>query len=72
MIHYMTLLLICRTIVDTINEAHLKYNECLVPLNRGDDMRSKALLREVEKVDPQVNSITREITTILTYISLTE
>ena len=49
---WFTLLLICRTIIDTINEAHLKYNECLVPLNRCDDMRSKALMQEVGKVDP--------------------
>ena len=28
-----------------------------MPLNRGDDMRSKALMREVRKVDPQVNNV---------------
>ena len=37
--------------MDAINIAALNYNKCLVPLNKGDDLRTKALTREVDKID---------------------
>ena len=31
--------------------AALNCNQCLVPLNKGDDLRTKALTREVDQID---------------------
>ena len=40
-----------RAVVEAVNMAVLNYNQCLIPLNRGDDLRTKALTREVDKID---------------------
>ena len=43
--------IIHRAIVDAINMAALNCNQCLVPLNKGDNLRTKALTREVDQID---------------------
>ena len=37
--------------MEAINNAVLNCNQCHVPLNKGDDLRMKALAKEIDKID---------------------
>ena len=37
--------------MEAINKAVLSYNQYHLPMNRGDDWRTKALTKEIDKID---------------------